>query len=250
MIIYLAGDIYGKISNFYHKVLQIEDATKLTPAWILHTGNFGIFPDPIRVDRQTRLRGEADFPSLYHQKVQVPKKTLFVAGKHEDHAWLDLKYSRGEMELLSGLHWLVNGFKTFIGDEDKNLSIVGLGKVFSPTTYRLTGAKNKKTKSHYSRNEIEKACTQGPTNILLTHQAGHGERIGKFISDSQGIQKIIYAIRPKLHVHGGYNISQEYINQQGVPSISLASNEIKIIEWNSVENQSMNNMFRIIESFI
>lgn len=231
MIIYACGDIFGQFTDLYKRVSDIEKETKLSPSWLLQSGNIGIFPDPDRVDRQTRLKSNPEFADLYFRRQMVPKPTLFVSGKHEDNPWLDFKLSKGEMLLLGNLHWLVNGYRTLIGDNESQFSVTGLGKCFSPQSY-FNGKRNKKTRAHYTLNEVERACSQGPTDILLTHQAGHGEKIGNFLSDSQGINKICYAIRPKVHIHGGYNVSSVYKNKQGILTVSLAFGEIKIIEIN------------------
>jgi len=241
MIIFTAGEIHGKIRDFYEKVLSVEKTLGKSCDWVLQVGDFGIFPDKNREDRQIRNNNGSDFYSLYKSQKRMPRQTLFVSGKHEDHSWLEIKRLNSEMELLGNLHWLMNGYKTYIGDNSTQLSVCGMGKVFSPNTYSGE-INNKKSKSHYNKHEIEAACTQGPTDVLLTHQAGHGERIGNFVSNSEGLNKICYAVRPKIHIHGGYNISEEYMNKQGVLTVSLAHYEIKVLEWE-------HNQFRVLGKF-
>lgn len=242
MILFLAGEIHGKLFDFYNKVKKVEDQLGRSCDWILQTGDFGIFPSNIRIDKQTRLRGIPDFELIYSEKRSIPYQTLFISGKHEDHNWLEMKMQKGELEILQNLNWLVNGNRTHIGDNNTQISVCGLGKVFSPNSYSGDNF-HKKAKSHYTRNDVERSCSQGPTDILITHQAGHGERIGNFVSMSEGINKICYALRPKLHIHSGYNVSTEYISKQKIPTISLANYEIKVVEWNS-------NDFKVISSTI
>lgn len=233
MIILAAGEIFGKIREFYKKVLEVENKLDKKCDWILQTGNFGVFPGKNKI--------ESEFGEIYSKNKRMPRQTLFVAGKYEDHDFLEMKLQNGELEILGNLNWLINGNKTFIGDNYNQVSVCGLGKVFSPTSYS-SGINNKKSKGHYRKAEVNIACTNGPTDILLTSQAGHGERIGTYVSDSEGINKVSYAIRPKLHIHGGYNISSEYVNKLGVMTISLAHQEIKAIEWE-------NRQFRLLGSF-
>lgn len=241
MILFLAGEIHGKIFDFYKKIEKIEKEIGRVCDWVLQTGDFGIFPNNSRLDKQTRLRGIPDFELIYSDKRIIPKQTLFISGKHEDHQWLEMKLHKGELEILQNLNWLVNGNRTHIGDNDNQISVCGLGKVFSPNSYSGDQL-DKKTKSHYSRKEVERACSQGPTDILITYQAGHGEKIGNFISVSEGINKICYALRPKLHIHSGYNKSVEYMSKLQIPTISLANNEIVALEWDS-------NKFKLINKF-
>jgi len=241
MILFLAGEIHGQIFNFYERIKQIEKDIKRPCDWILQTGNFGVFPSNLRLDKQTRLRGTPDFELIYSEKREIPKQTLFISGKHEDHQWLEMKMQRGELEILQNLNWLVNGNRTHIGDNENQISVCGLGKVFSPNSYSGDEL-DKKSRSHYTRKEVERACSQGPTDILITHQAGHGEKIDNFISVSEGINKICYALRPKLHIHSGYNKSLNYTSKLQIPTISLANNEIAVLEWNS-------NQFNLINKF-
>ena len=137
MIIFAGGEIFGKIKDFYKKVLEVEKTIDKKCDWVLQTGDFGIFPSSARNNKQIRKNGNSDFEELYTKKSMMPRATLFVAGKHEDNVWLNQKGQRSEMEILSNLHWLMNGNKTFIGDNENQLSVCGLGRVFSPATYKF-----------------------------------------------------------------------------------------------------------------
>ena len=232
MILFVAGDIFGRIHELYDRVFALEAKLGVRADWVLQTGNFGVFPDSLRADAHIRRQGGLDFVDLYYNKQGVPRPTLFVEGPHEDHDWLALKKSRGELELLPNLHLLWNGFKTQIGNNETDVSVVGLGKVYSEKTYRATEKRSeKRAMRHYTRGEVERACSQGPTDILLLHQAGYGRRIGPFVSNSEGISKIGFAVRPQLIVHGAYNISATYDAEQGTPSLALAYGEVRAITW-------------------
>jgi len=203
MIVFLAGDIHGRVTQFYDKLLDFEKELGIHADWVLQTGSFGVWPDPLRIDRVTRRHADdVDFHKYYYNGIAVPRPTLFVAGRHEDHRWLNLKRDRGEMEVLPNLHWLLNGFKTNIG-----VSVVGLGKVYSPNTYRDRNIEPRRRLGHYTRGDIERACSQGPTDVLLTHEAPKGLRFGNHHSEAEGIEKICFATRPKLLVHGHYNVT-------------------------------------------
>jgi hypothetical protein len=201
MIVFFAGDIHGRLTQFYDKVIEHERELGIRADWVLQTGSLGVWPDPLRIDRVTRRHADdVDFHKYYYNSQAVPRPTLFVAGRHEDHRWLNFKRDRGEMEILPNLHWLLNGFKTNIGT-----SVVGLGRVYSPNTYRGGKSSLKRQAAHYTRGDVERACSQGPTNILLTHEAPKGLQFGNHVSEAEGIEKICFATRPKLLVHGHYN---------------------------------------------
>lgn len=232
MIIFLAGAIHGQLDAFYERVAEIETTMGLAADWIIQTGNLGVWPNPERMDAPTRKRGSpSDFSNRYHGRISVPRPTLFVAGKHEDHKWLKLKMHCGEMELLPGLHWLVNGYRTLIGDSREQLSVVGLGKVYSPAAYAQKPEAKRKS-GHYTRHEVRKACSHGPTDIVLTHEAPAGEVIGGIRSEAKGINNICFATRPKLLVHSHYTTDLEYKTRNpSVQAISLAPMSIVPIEY-------------------
>jgi hypothetical protein len=231
MLIFFTGSIFGQFDKFHESVLHLEKKIGTKVDWILSTGNLGVWPDPVRADRATRKNGGAgDFARYYLNGTAFLRPTLFVAGRHEDHAWLKLKLSRQEMTILYNLHWLVNGYSTILQGTEGPMTVVGLGKVFSPSVFNSTG--NKNTEGRYYRSEVEKACSQGPTDLFLSHQGPAGAQFGNIKSNSEGVNKIAFAVRPKLFVHGGYNTSKQYrAPMTNVETISLKNGEILPVEW-------------------
>ena len=62
VLICAAGDIHGAIDRFYDDVLASEISLGANFDWVLHVGDFGIWPDPERIDRATRNHdGAGDF---------------------------------------------------------------------------------------------------------------------------------------------------------------------------------------------
>lgn len=57
MLICAAGDIHGAIKRFYDDVLLFEVSLGVTFEWVLHVGDFGIWPDPESIDRAARNHG-------------------------------------------------------------------------------------------------------------------------------------------------------------------------------------------------
>lgn len=209
MKIIVSGPIDGAIKDFYERLPEAP--------WVLCTGDFGVWPDPAKIDRATRRKGGTqDFAHLYLQGFQAKIPTLFVAGVHEDHRWLEQRKSIPEgMEVLGEITWLMNGYKTPIGDHYETIRITGLGKVYSEATFN--GKFNRKSYRHYTRRELEKGCASGPTDILLLHEA-----------PAKPVKNLIYATRPKLIVHSD-KVYREY-EVLGIPAIGLPKQSTKIID--------------------
>jgi hypothetical protein len=55
-----AGDIHGAIGRFYDDVLAFQTRLGVRFDWVLHVGDFGIWPDPQKIDRGTRYRDGVD----------------------------------------------------------------------------------------------------------------------------------------------------------------------------------------------
>jgi hypothetical protein len=54
MIFCAAGDIHGALDQLYRDVLDFEQSLAIQFDWVLHVGDFGVWPDADRVDRATR----------------------------------------------------------------------------------------------------------------------------------------------------------------------------------------------------
>jgi hypothetical protein len=59
VVICAAGDIHGALGRFYDDVLAFEAALGIPFAWVLHVGDFGILPDPAKIDGASRRHGGA-----------------------------------------------------------------------------------------------------------------------------------------------------------------------------------------------
>src|SRR5690606_25542484 len=143
MILCAAGDIHGRLDQMYTGVLAFEEALAVRFDFVLHVGDFGIWPDPNRVDGATKRHdGAGDFPSWIAERRAAPKPTVFIKGNHEDFVWLDAQPSS---EVLPGLHYLKNGHVHELRD---GAEVLRVGERASKT---LQGY----SKRHYTRDEIE-----------------------------------------------------------------------------------------------
>jgi hypothetical protein len=214
MKILLAGPIDGKIEQFY----QGKHAD-----WVLSTGSVGIWPDPARIDQGTRKHaGPGDFALLYAKNEEMPIPTVFIEGPHDDHNWLQNRKISGQLEILPNLNYLVNGNKTLIGDILTQISIVGLGKVFSYAT--MKNIKTKKAIRHYTKKDIEKAKSHGKTDILLLHEE----------PKCLEVLDLIDTLRPKLVLHSG---EAEPYTFRGVTVLPLNAGSAIMLE---IDNDKFN----------
>jgi hypothetical protein len=143
-----------------------------------------------------------------------------VEGIHEDHQWLADRLSTGNLEVLSNIHLLSNGYRTTIGDADNTVRVTGLGKVYSEATFN--GNYNSKSKRHYTRSEFERTCSSGPTEILLLHEPPGNE----------ATRKIIFATRPKIIFCSYYKEKSPYI-LMNTPVIPVAPGQDIFITYDS-----------------
>jgi predicted phosphodiesterase len=98
VILCAAGDIHGGLDRMYAGVLAFEAALGVRVDWVLHVGDFGVWPDPTRVDGATRRHeGAGDFPTWFAERRAAPRPTVFIKGNHEDFVWLDAQPSSDEL---------------------------------------------------------------------------------------------------------------------------------------------------------
>jgi len=207
----LSGPIEGHLQKFYN------EAAKQNPNWIICCGSYGVWPDPNRMNRAAKKFAGRDFSKAYVGAIllsQIP--TLFVAGPHEDHRFLNERIASNNTEVLANVHFLANGFRTEIG-WDKPLRVTGLGKVYSQETY--SGQLGKNAHRHYTRRDIERGCSSGPCDLLIIHES----------LDSPGIRNLIYATRPKLILTAKHPNQIVHETVQNIPVIYLGKGETQLI---------------------
>jgi hypothetical protein len=214
MKIALCGPVEGHLNAFYDHLVNLD----VNIRWALCVGSFGIWPDKHHVDRGARKHAGQDFAATYYHDTPVPVPTVFIQGVHDDHRFLNLMQSRHNTRLVQNLHWLGNGYKTTIGWGDLQIRVTGLGKVYSQSTYE--GNFNKKSWRHYTRQEVERGCSSGPTDILMLH-----EHI-----DCPGMRNLIFATRPRLIVARTQQDTKKYDAVQNIPMITVGRKEITVIE--------------------
>ena len=222
MRIAIIGSIYGEISETYRKLGKFIYDSGTPIDWVLSTGNFGVWPDPLRADRASK-DAPGEFLDYLVGKKNIPIPTLMVSGKHEDHLWIERMIRRGDGELVSNLHFLVAGNHTFIETLDTSLKVVGLGGTWSPEPGR----------GNYSTVDVHTACAAGKMDIILSHEAPDGQRFDTLTSQAKGLNKVCFATQPRLLVHGKYANTLFYKTAQTLtPAICVGSRQSVIIDMN------------------
>jgi hypothetical protein len=215
MKIALCGPVEGHISSFYEHLAAAGPDIR----WALCVGDFGLWPDRNRIPRGSRTHGAGiDFSKMYALNTPVTVPTVTVCGVHDDVRWLKQRQDMCALKLLPNLNLLVNGHKTIIGWGDHKVRVTGLGKVYSKSTYE--GRFNKKSHRHYTRQEVEKGCSSGPTDILLLHEH----------VDEPGVRNLIFATRPKLIVTAARPDQKQHLRVQDRPILTLQPREIVTVE--------------------
>lgn len=210
MILCAAGDIHGGLDRMYAGVLALEAALSVRFDWVLHVGDFGVWPNPDRVDGATRRHdGAGDFAAWFAEQRRAPRPTLFIKGNHEDFVWLE---ERPSSEVLPDLHYLRNGqvFDLRVGSEV--LRVGGIGGCFGPSNFeRLSATLQGGSKRHYTRDEISRLSGQTNLDIVLTHDAPAGVRFGRhrrgegFISEAAGLDELLVKTKPRVCFFGHHH---------------------------------------------
>lgn len=217
MIICVAGDIHGAIDRLYADVADFERALGATFGWVLQVGDFGVWPDPLRIDSATRKHGGAgDFPRWFAERRPVPRPTLFIHGNHEDVEWLA---ARGGPELVPGLWHLKSGGVFRLAPS--RLTVGGVGGCYSETDYpRQARSLQRHAKRHYTRDEVEALAGRGAIDLLLFHDAPAGVHFREKVSATEGLDLAIAHTRPRLVLFGHHHTRID-VEVAGVPCLGL-----------------------------
>ena len=210
MILCAAGDAHGALDHLYAEVRAFEAALNVVFEYVLHVGDFGIWPEPARVDRATlKHDGAGDFPAWHLARLPVPRPTVFIKGNHEDFVWLD---ALPNDEPLPGLRYLRNGHQIILGDA---LLVGGIGGCYGPSDLRrparlLQG----RARRHYTKDELDTLAAGGPVDVLLLHDAPAGIAFDKrfpsgaprrYQSEAAGLAELVERVRPSVCFFGHHH---------------------------------------------
>jgi len=238
MLICAAGDIHGAMNRLYRDVLAFEVSLGVRFDYVLHVGDFGIWPDPSRIDKATRHHdGVGDFPDWLRANRGAPRPTVFIKGNHEDFVWLD---ARGEAEVLPGLTYLRNGCTVDLQEQGAGaIRVGGVGGCYGPSDYprrseRLQGY----AKRHYTSDEIERLAGAGAVDIVLTHDAPAGVRFERhrqgagYVSEASGLDGLLAQVQPRVcffgHHHTRVDAEVSGIRCIGLNKLAMPGNLVAI----------------------
>ena len=224
-MICVGGDIHRRITDFYDGVLAFEEALGCAFSAVLHVGDFGVWPDPQRIDRATRKHdGAGEFARWRDGGLPVPRRTIFIKGNHEDFDWLA---EHGSSEVLPGPSLLANGETRTVTVGGASIVVGGIGGCWSPRDFeRASSSLQGRERSHYTRDEIERLLRGPPVDLLLLHDAPAGVRFGgvdgrrSYVSEAGGLAELVARLRPQLCFFGHHH---EHVRADvgGVPCIGL-----------------------------
>lgn len=238
MLICAAGDIHGAIDRLYHDVFAFESSLGVRFDYVLHVGDFGIWPDPNRIDKATRHHdGAGDFPAWLREGRRTPRPTLFIKGNHEDFVWLDEQH---DPEVIPGLIYLRNGHTLDIRDQTGNtIRVGGVGGCYGPSDFqrrsdRLQGY----AKRHYTADEIERLVRVGGVDIVLTHDAPAGVRFERhrrgagYVSAAAGLDDLLARVRPRVcffgHHHARIDAEVSGVRCIGLNKLAMPGNLVAL----------------------
>jgi hypothetical protein len=213
MLICAAGDIHGAMDRLYEDVTSFEGALGVCFDFVLHVGDFGIWPDSNAVDKATRKHdGAGDFPAWLAANRDAPRRTVFIKGNHEDFVWLDAQSNR---EILPNLIYLPNGQTIdLISGTSETIRVGGIGGCHGPSNYERPSNKLQGyARRHFTRDEVESLVSHGTRqriDIVLTHDAPAGVRFvrhrgGEFISEATGLAEALSGVRPRVCFFGHHH---------------------------------------------
>lgn len=226
MLICAVGDIHGLMDRMYADVLAFERDLGRRFDWVLHVGDFGIWPDPARVDRATRKHGDAgNFANWLQARRPAPRRTVFIKGNHEDFDWLE---SQARNEILPNLFYLPSGRTIDLTDEAGNfVRVGGVGGCYGPSDYASLSRQLKGyERRHYTRDEVEQLSARDCVDIVLTHDAPAGVNFPRhnrgrgFVSRAEGLDAMIAGLSPRVCFFGHHHTRLD-AEISGVPCIGL-----------------------------
>jgi len=199
---------------------------------VLHVGDFGVWPDPTRIDKGTRNHeGAGDFPTWNAERHAVLRPTVFIKGNHEDFDWLSQRRRDGELEILPGLTYLPSGDVIDLEADGARLLVGGIGGCHGPSNYaRRSRDLRSRAQRHFTHDEVERLSARGQLDVLLLHDAPAGVEFTwrrkdgsvrrRYASEAEGLAQALDATQPIVCFFGHHHTRLD-ATITGVPCLGL-----------------------------
>ena len=183
------GDLHGRILAMYDFARHWSETHDLAVEVVLQVGDFGIFPDPLRLSEEKMGKyGPGDYAALLESGWRAPVPTYFCKGNNEDFEAL-------REPLIPGLHWVADGEVLMFG----STRVAFIGGGWAPKSY----ASNEGKPNHLSRAAVQNLMEKD-FDVLVCHEAPAGSRFrgGRYAVGAPPLRELIESRQPRLVVHG------------------------------------------------
>ena len=203
------GDLHGRIRAMYTGAERWSESHGTPVDVILQVGDFGIFPDPSKLDKEKVGKyGPGDYASLMRSDWRAPIPTYFCKGNNEDFEAL-------ARPLLPGLTWVPDGEVITLGET----RIAFLGGGWAPKSYLSDEGKP----NHISRPAVE-ALMQKEFDILISHEAPAGSRFHAkaYSVGAPPLRELVEAKQPAMVIHGHHHaFAERHMSKTRVIALDL-----------------------------
>ncbi len=211
------GDCHGAFTLLYRGIAMLEEALGQQVDLVLQVGDFGIWPDPSRIDVAARNHGGAgEFADWLSIGDPVPRRTVFIAGNHEDFDYLD---AHNTGEILPQLVYLASGDVLNVNTNGTILRIGGIGGCFGPSDFRKETLAGRRRR-HFTQSQLDELVQKadGRLDILLLHDAPAGRIVSmndtrnppyQRHSPAEGLVELISQVQPRICLTGHWHFRTE-----------------------------------------
>jgi Icc-related predicted phosphoesterase len=217
LLVCAAGDCHGKLTSLYQGVENLEQEIGRQVDLVLQVGDLGVWPDPSRLDVATQNHGGAgEFSQWLRKANPAPRKTVFIAGNHED---FDFLGDRRTGKISPNLTYLKSGDVLTVDINGTSLRIGGVGGCFGPSDFDKVTLRDRRRR-HYTKRQIETLIqnADGDLDVLLLHDAPAGRIVAmndpsdkpyRRNSPALGLAELIECTQPRICLTGHWHFRTE-----------------------------------------
>lgn len=174
MVIIIAGDIHGSLDKMYGRISRVEREKGVKVDLVVQLGDFQAVrneKDLKNIPVPLKHRKVGDFHRYFDAR-QVPFKTYFIGGNHENNSWMS--EFEGKSEIIKNLFYL--GRSGFC--EENGIKIGWVSGNYSPKDYDRGG---KVKYNHFTMSDLKALDSATETDLLFFHDWPSVESLSPFI---------------------------------------------------------------------